>query len=400
MSRIAGIGSFENPTSSSTILEAMLSALKTGSSSQIQSGSSNGVKLGWTGLRHPGLAKSERAIIVLDGSIDNRRDWPKAASDAQLFHDLFLRHGFEGAIQQLNGSFAMALYDLHDRVLWLARDRFGLKPVYYVQIPGAFGFASQPRALWNIPGVGRTPNRKFVALFAASHYRTFDNDREKSPYAQISQLPAAHFLRVTSEGLVQKCYWSLEDLPDFAEREPTLAAQYRDLLIDSVSLRLGSVERPAFTLSGGMDSSSVLASAVHLTGSKQHAFSTVYQDQTYDESNEIRSMLDATVEQWHPIRIGTPDVFGLIRQMIAAHDEPVATATWLSHFLLCRQAAEQGFNALFGGLGGDELNAGEYEYFFFFLRTWFLPEIANASIRKSRDGSSIMIIRFSERAKP
>jgi asparagine synthase (glutamine-hydrolysing) len=78
-------------------------------------------------------------------------------------------------------------------------------------------------------------------------------------------------------------------------------------------------------------------------------------------------MLEPTVSKWHRIEIDVPDVFGLVRRMIAVHDEPVATATWLSHFLLCEAAAKAGFTALFGGLGSDELNAGEYEHFWYFF---------------------------------
>ena len=78
-------------------------------------------------------------------------------------------------------------------------------------------------------------------------------------------------------------------------------------------------------------------------------------------------MLADGVAQWHPVVVDKPDVFGLVRRMIAANDEPVATATWLSHFLVCEEVAKQGFGGLFGGLGGDELNAGEYEHFLFFF---------------------------------
>ena len=116
-----------------------------------------------------------------------------------------------------------------------------------------------------------------------------------------------------------------------------------------------------------MDSSSVLACAVSVKGAKQPAFSAVYEDGTYDESGEIRSMLDTAVECWNPVNVDSPDVFGLVRRMIDVHDEPVATATWLSHFLLCEEVASQGFGSLFGGLGGDELNAGEYEHFFYYF---------------------------------
>jgi hypothetical protein len=86
---------------------------------------------------------------------------------------------------------------------------------------------------------------------------------------------------------------------------------------------------------------------------------------TYDESDEIRPMLEHAVSRWHPTLVDDPDVFALVRRMVDANDEPVATATWLSHFVLCEAAAKAGVGTLFGGLGGDELNAGEYEYFFY-----------------------------------
>ena len=132
-----------------------------------------------------------------------------------------------------------------------------------------------------------------------------------------------------------------------------------------MGIRFGSAPDPAFTLSGGMDSSSVLAGAVHLSGERQHAYSTLYSGSEYDESEEIRSMLDAAVEEWHQVPVDAPDVLDMVAKMIDAHDEPVATATWLAHFVLCDRVAGDGFRTLFGGLGGDELNAGEYEYFFF-----------------------------------
>src|SRR5690606_34223756 len=73
------------------------------------------------------------------------------------------------------------------------------------------------------------------------------------------------------------------------------------------------------------------------------------------------------VEHWHALDIDPGDVPELVLRLIDVHDEPVATATWLSHFLLCEQAERRGFSGLFGGLGGDELNAGEYEHFFYFF---------------------------------
>jgi asparagine synthase (glutamine-hydrolysing) len=314
---------------------------------------------------HAHAAQIGDLSIVLDGAIYNRRELGDQASDAELIATLYGRYGFERLLPRLNGDFALAVYDRSTRTLWLARDRLGVKPLYYYARGEVFAFASRPAPLLRMSAAGPRINRRFAAVFAAAHYRYFDNVPEESPYEDVAQLPGAHWLRFERGTCRTGRYWQLEDEPDHAGTEGELAERYRELLLSAVQLRLATTQRPAFTLSGGMDSSSVLASARRLTGVGQEAFSTVYSDKTFDESDEIRPMLEHAVSQWHAVPVDRPDVFQLVRQMVAANDEPVATATWLSHFVLCEEAAAGGFDALFGGLGGDELNAGEYEYFFF-----------------------------------
>lgn len=313
------------------------------------------------------VATRGQLTAVVDGHIYNAADLGAAGSSAAaILVGLVESVGIEEALRRVNGDFAAAVHDAGTNRLWLARDRFGVKPLYYASVAGLFAFASQPSPLVRLPGVSRDVNRAFVARFAGLHYRTFDNAPMESPFAAVAQVAAGHIAEVGPAGDVhQRPYWSLVEREDLQGSDAALAEQYRDLLVDAVRQRLKVARAPAFTLSGGMDSSSVLASAVRVTGEKQHAFSSVYQDRTYDESDEIRSMLDTSVAEWHAVRIDAPDVFSLVPRMIRAHDEPVATATWLSHYVLCEQVAAQGFGALFGGLGGDELNAGEYEYFFF-----------------------------------
>ncbi len=343
----------------------MLAALSHGREWESGTLAAPAAALGWCAWKAPGVASSDRTLVVLDGCIFNRSELGSSASDADAVLQLYEQCGLEVALRRVNGDFAVGLYDLESRTLWLARDRFGVRPLYYAQPPGGFAFASQPRALLTLPGVSTNENRQFAGLFAASHYRYFDNQPERSPYEDIAQLPAGHLLRVTDGGVTSKAYWRIEDRPDFERPEDELAEEYRALLLDAVAIRLRAAERPVFTLSGGMDSSSVLACAVRATGRQQAAISTVYDDRTYDESAEIRSMLDTTTSAWHPVRIGTPRVLDLVARMVEDHDEPVATATWLSHYLLCEEARRQGFGGIFGGLGGDELNAGEYEHFYF-----------------------------------
>jgi asparagine synthase (glutamine-hydrolysing) len=308
-------------------------------------------------------------VVVADGHIYNAEELEPAseATVAAIVLAEYRRHGLEEALGRINGDFALALYDSRQDALWLVADRVGTRPLYWTRTSDGVFFASQPRGLLAVPGVSRKVSRQFTALFAGSHYRVIDNDLEGSPYADIQRVPSAHALKFNHSGVVRTRYWSLQDLEDHEGAEDALAEQYRFLLFDSVSRRLKAASDPAFTLSGGMDSSSVLASAVKMTGAKQHAFSVGYEDRTYDESDEARTMVASAVSEWHHLVVGTPDVFAVAEKMIAIHDEPVATATWLSHYLLCADAGKHGFRALFGGLGGDELNAGEYEHFWYFF---------------------------------
>jgi asparagine synthase (glutamine-hydrolysing) len=365
MSRIAGVFTEGDASRHHRLLASMVTASSPDARWSSRSAASGGAGFHWYGRRQPVCAARGGFLAFLDGHIYNGPELGGTGNDAELLLDLYTKHGFAEALAKLNGDFAAALFDPADDTLWLARDRFGFKPLYYLQGPEFFAFASRPRELLALPGVSGEVNRRFVALFAACHYRYFDNRPEESPYAAVAQLPAGHWLRAHAGQVSKGAYWALRELPEHDRDERELAERYRALLLDAVRLRLRVAERPAFTLSGGMDSSSVLAAAVHLDGARQHAFSTVYADKTYDESEDIRSMLDATVERWHPVAVGAPDVFGLVRRMVAVHDEPVATATWLAHFLLCEEAAREGFGGLFGGLGGDELNAGEYEHFLY-----------------------------------
>lgn len=368
MSRLAGILDSTGADASRSV-ERMLSASKAQASwSSWRAASQEGnAALGWCGWNAPGVYRADGLIIVLDGTVYNRSALGPAANDPELIARLYRQGGFEKALGLLNGDFAIALYDQKEATLWLARDRFGVKPLYYASRPDFFAFASRPKALLSLPGISSTARREFAALFAASHYRTFDNDPAKSPYADIEQLPAAHCLRVSGGKVAVSRYWALTEMEDLKGSPERLAEEYQHLLLDAVRLRLTTARRPGFTLSGGMDSSSVLACATRVSGNKQEALSTVYRDKTYDESDDIRSMLDTTVRRWHPVPVDQPDIFTVVDRMVRCHDEPVATATWLSHYVLSERAHGLGFANLFGGLGGDELNAGEYEYFFFFF---------------------------------
>lgn len=318
-----------------------------------------------------GLARHPKGLLVLDGLLYDLPERRAEAglpdgSDVDVLAELIARHGLPGALARVNGDYALAWMEAQTGTLWLARDPFGLRPLFYARSGGGWAFSSQPRGLLQLPDVPATPDRGFLARFGAMHYRMIDNEPDRSPYAAIGQVMSGTALRLGTDGsAVSQAFWTMQDRGDFDRSEEDLAEEYRARLMDAVARRIARFPKRAFTLSGGMDSSSVLASAVAIEDRKQIAFSTLYEDPTYDEREEIADMLAHHVADWR--RVVLPDaidIAGDVDRLIGLHDEPVATATWLSHMRLCRQAASGGeFDSIFGGLGGDELNAGEYEYF-------------------------------------
>jgi asparagine synthase (glutamine-hydrolysing) len=311
-----------------------------------------------------GLAGAGPVRVAIDGAIDNRDELPPAGSDEAVAADLFVRHGPDEALGRMSGAMALALHDPLRGALYLARDRLGTRPLYYACDGGRLAFAGRPLPLARLDWVRGGPDPAFVARAAVMHYRLRDCEPGRSPYLGVHQVPAGHLLEWRGRGQPRvRPYWRLQERGELCLRQSGLAEHLRDLLMDSVRRALALCRRPAFMLSGGLDSASVLGCAVHLGGSVQPAFSAVYDDPTFDESGAISEAASALARPWVAVRVEPPDVPALVARLVEIHQEPVATATWMAHHLLCAEVAGRGCDAIFGGLGGDETCAGEYEYF-------------------------------------
>lgn len=368
MSRIFGAASFSQSLNFETLPNEVLSSFN---GSKLQKVATHSSVLAWKGDKTSiPVGEFQDVSVVIDGRILNSKElcgeFLSIRNDIELVSQLYRMHGFEKMLGQLEGDFAIVLFDAAEQRLYLGRDRFGVKPLYYATIgDSVLVCGSQPRVLLAVEGVDADLNNNFLARFVGMHYRTFDNNQKQSPYANIQQVPPGHLLAF-QKGSTPKIerYWCLNSRDEWREPKEELSEKYRDLLLRAVKKRVSVTDRPAFTLSGGLDSSSVLCCAAEVLATKQSAFSTVYSDPTFDERTEIQDVVNDRVDEWCPVELGDDiDIFQIVKDMVSIHDEPVATATWLSHFLLAKEVAGKGFTSLFGGLGGDELNAGEYEYF-------------------------------------
>ena len=295
-----------------------------------------------------------------------------------IYLKLFQKFGFEKTLNVINGDFTLFIYDRKKSKFFSNRDRFGINQLYYSKQKNSLMFSNRCRTLIKF-GVNHEPDQNFVGRYAGAHYRYIDNYPHKSAYKFIKQLPASYFIETNLNDLKNKkneypkiSRWWRPKIPKnlnlkYKKNISELSENYIDLILDSIKRRLKKTQNPCFTLSGGMDSSTVLSSSVQILGKKLPAITTVYDDKTYDESIDIKPMLKKNVTKWHKIKINSKNIDLKIIEANLAHDEPIPTATWLSDFFLKKRLNQLGYKICFNGLGGDQLNAGEHDYFHYFF---------------------------------
>jgi asparagine synthase (glutamine-hydrolysing) len=306
-------------------------------------------------------------IMSVSGSILRFNGLGQSQFEPEDLIKAYKTYGADKFFNMIEGDYIIAFYEIKTNEVVVARDRLGVYPCFVYNDNKIFSFSTRPRFLFKSFFDVVRPRDEFVKLYAGSHYRFFENEQVKTPFSNIEQIPQAHYLIFKNNHYSFKRYWELPDHQDFDCSLEEMAFTYQQILKKAVKKRLELVNKASFTLSGGMDSSSVLALARQLTSEKQHAFSTTHSDKLYDESDEIKSMLKDNVTNWHQVRIDNPNIPSTVDEIISVTDYPIPTVTWMSHYLLTKNVASLGFDSIFGGLGGDECNAGEFEHFFFYF---------------------------------
>ena len=274
-----------------------------------------------------------------------------------------LVHGYEewGAElpHRLNGMFAFAVYDSASAQLFLARDRFGEKPLYYTLGRGFFAFASELTALREHPAIRFATDAKSVQkLFAYGYIPA-----PRTMIRGVHKLQAGWTLLYDcrAESAVTKPYWTFQlECDDALEhaREETLVEELRALLQQSVQRRLVSDVPLGIFLSGGIDSATVLAFAARQIPAEQLSTFTVgFVERSYDESVVAEQLAKWFGTTHHSTQLSLDNAHELIQKVIGGLDEPLGDPSILPTYLLCRFARRSVTVALSGD-GGDELFAG------------------------------------------
>ena len=274
-----------------------------------------------------------------------------------------LVHGYEQWGEdlpgRLNGMFAFAVYDSRRRRLFLARDRFGEKPIYYSHRRGLFAFASELQAMTRHPDVNRAVNVRALQKYFAYGYMPAPN----ALYQDSRKLPSGCHLTfdIGSEAIRIGRYWRFAITPDEGRddrAEGALAEELRHLLLQAAGRRLMSDVPLGIFLSGGIDSTSVLAAAAsHLPANQVETFTIGFTEPSFDESAQARAVATAFQTRHREEILDLTAARGIMTEVLSRLDEPLGDASILPTFLLCRFARTRVTVALSGD-GGDELFAG------------------------------------------
>ena len=337
---------------------------------------------------HQPMSNEDRSVwIVFNGEIYNYRDLRRRLegsghrfqtdSDTETIVHLYEDLGTE-CFAHLNGMFAVAIWDRTKRQVVLARDRLGKKPLYYQWRDSQLLFGSELKALARSPDFDTQLSAAAIDRFLTYQYVPHPH----TIYQTSRKLPPGNVAIVREDGVAVKSYWNLECRSETDISEQEAAAKLDELLRDSIRLRLRSDVPLGAFLSGGVDSSLIVALAQQQMDTPLHTFSIGFNEADFDETQYARQVA-AWVRTEHNEYKVTPDAVSVLDQLVWHFDEPFGDSSAIPTWYLCQRTREQVTVALSGD-GGDELFAGYDRYRALWLSGWFNRLIPAAPILGSR----------------
>jgi asparagine synthase (glutamine-hydrolysing) len=290
------------------------------------------------------------------------------------------QHWGPDCLSRLNGMFAFALWDVGEKRLFCARDRFGIKPFYYAQAAGQFIFASEIKALLAHPDLARRPDEAAIMDYLAngsiSHQNTF--------FGGIQSLPASQALLLDSAGALkiwpyyQLSYQTHFEGGDYAEE----VAAFRDVFTDAVRIHLRSDVPIGTALSGGLDSSSVVTTANHLLqgehgvkpeviGERQKVFCAIYEGEAFNEQAHMQTVISQTGAAAFFARPDSGQLWAALPKLVWHQDEPFNSTAIFAQYCVMQTARQAGVTVLLDGQGADEILAGYPFYYGYFVAQAF-----------------------------
>jgi len=310
----------------------------------------------------PFTSRCKRYILLLNGEIYNFQELASkykltlaTSSDTEVVVELFARRGVE-MIAELNGMFAMTIWDTQEEALYLFRDRIGIKPLYYFHEEEKFAFASELKSFALIP--------KTVSNEAICHYLHVGFiPQPLTIYQNVYKFPSGHYGVFKKGKLKITQYWNVNEKinPKAITHEKDAVSELKNLLLSSIEYRLISDVPLGTFLSGGIDSSTVSAIAQSISNQPINTFSIGFKEKENDESIYSKQIAKYIGSNHHEFILTEDEAIEIIDRLPTMYDEPFADASAIPTFLVSQKTREFVTVALSGD-GGDELFMGYGTY--------------------------------------
>jgi asparagine synthase (glutamine-hydrolysing) len=336
------------------------------------------------------LEENKRLWITLNGEIYNYIELRtelrsfgytfQTESDVEVVLVAYQHWGTE-CLTHFNGMWSFVLYDMDKNHLFGARDRLGVKPLYYLQNEQHFAFASEQKALLEVPSYSRAVNLDAMLPFLL--YGQVELQSEGF-FKNLFELKPGHFFTfdLSNSKLKTERYFELIATNKNQAFHTTAFEETkkltRQMIKDAVRIRFRSDVPIGFCLSGGLDSSTIVCTAAEIAKEESisslkngiNAF-TASNDSVLDESSWAKQIVDQTNAEWHNIKVDSSTLVEDIQQLIYFQDIPLATTSTYAQSRVMRAAHEQGISILIDGQGGDELYAGYQTFYYSYLNQLF-----------------------------
>ncbi|MGI9493446.1 MAG: asparagine synthase (glutamine-hydrolyzing) [Geminicoccaceae bacterium] len=366
----------------------------------------------------PIVSSSGRYILTYNGEIYNfrtlRRELEdrgqrfKGHSDTEVLLAGIDNWGVEETLQRVNGMFAFALWDRRDEKLILARDRIGKKPLYYGWADDTFLFASELRVLRHHPDFPGDIDQAALSQLLRCGWIA----QPRSIFKGIFKMPPGSMLELDpgdpEKSAKPLCYWSAKELVEAGEREPfesgyAEATQDLDMLLrEAVSKRMVADVDLGALLSGGIDSSIVVAIMQSLSDRPIKTFSVGFDEAKYNEAPHAKRIANHLKTDHHEVYLTSAEALDVARNLPRIFDEPFADPSQIPTYLISKVAREQ-VKVVLSGDGGDELFAGygRYQEILTLWRRWgWIPTAPRAALGETMAAFSRAAWQLSDGHRP
>ncbi|MFZ2322531.1 MAG: asparagine synthase (glutamine-hydrolyzing) [Ignavibacteriaceae bacterium] len=304
--------------------------------------------------------------IIFNGEIFNypelRAELIKAGhkfytkSDTEVIVHLYEEYGIN-SLQKLNGQFAFAIWDSNKQILFIARDRVGILPLFYTHKNGMFSFASEIKALFAHPSIDRNINKKSLDQV----FTFWTTLKDQTLFDGINELPPAHFIILTPEKFKIEKYWQLNfatenNYTPFKKNE--LTERVEEILVDAVKIRLRSDVPVGSYLSGGLDSSGITSIIKKNFNNKLNTFGIRFEDKDYDEGSFQQEMVNYLGVTHSELFIKSENISENLESVIWHTEKPILRTAPIPLFLLSSLVHKSGYKVVITGEGSDEIFGG------------------------------------------